>query len=196
MRKTGVVAAAIIAVCGAAAAEPADWSGPYVGLVVSNEGGDQQYFDNDVPRPGPTFPTYLSGTTSGAFAGYNFQNGALVYGIEAEKTSGSVAYGPFPDNRHSDFTEARVRAGYAAGKVLFYGAVGVSSSTWVENTVDEISAEGQSFALGIDAQLGQNMLLGVEEMRRNLDSENFNVAPQARFEGSFDSVRLRLGVRF
>ena len=63
---------------------PHDWSGPYVGLYASHAMGDA--FDNYLGGPTPaTFDQLpLTGNGGGVLAGYTFQQGGMVYGLEAD----------------------------------------------------------------------------------------------------------------
>jgi len=72
----------------------------------------------------------------GVHAGYNWQNGSLVYGFEGDAS--------FSDNDQISYlASARARVGYATGSYLFYGTAGVAFAG-----LDRIT--------GISANNGQN----------------------------------------
>jgi outer membrane immunogenic protein len=91
------------------------WAGPYLG---GNLGYDWGTVSNN-----PTTPTGLSG---GVLAGYNFRNGAWVFGIEGdlEITGADDTFAPWKFS-NPWFGTVRGRAGYAFDNVLFYGTAGL-----------------------------------------------------------------------
>lgn len=187
-----ILALTLLASGSASAQDMADWSGPYAGLFVADEGGSQQYYDNDVARPGSID---LDGTMGGVFAGYNFQFGAWVVGPEVELASADVRFDGNGFN-HKRFFDLRVRGGYAFGSTLAYAAVGYSQSIWEEGSIEDLDTDGYSLALGIEHRLSDQYFLGAEIMKRRIDSDNFVSLPDARFESDFTAVRLRAGIRF
>ena len=56
-----------------------DWSGPYLGAQLGYDWGRTRVLDNGVlTEPGAR----TNGALGGALAGYNWQNGLFVFGIE------------------------------------------------------------------------------------------------------------------
>ncbi len=101
-----------------------DWSGFYAGGMVSfDDAGFINFFNGGVP--GSAFPED-SATTFGGFAGYNFQNGAFVYGGELSVSSGGFGASGFPAAYFETIFDLKGRAGYSFGDVLVYGVVGGS----------------------------------------------------------------------
>ena len=71
----------------APAAAVYDWSGPYIGVQLGY-GAGEAYFDVGPGHEGVD----LDGFVAGAYAGWNFQNGNFVYGLETDfNYSDSVA---------------------------------------------------------------------------------------------------------
>jgi outer membrane immunogenic protein len=139
-----------------------NWTGFYVGANVGGGWGNQAVnFSGSAATLAAIaigqVPASLAGSPSGviggAQAGYNFQSGRFVYGIEADiqganihsgaTLSTAVAGGPFPvtttaDQNLSYFGTVRGRAGFTAMPALLlygtggfaYGGASVASSTF------------------------------------------------------------------
>src|SRR6202045_1662225 len=90
------------------------WAGPYLGGNLGYEWGS---VSNN--------PTKPSGFEGGAQAGYNFQPGPWVFGIEGdiEATGASDTFAPWKFS-NPWFGTLRGRAGYALNNILFYGTGG------------------------------------------------------------------------
>jgi hypothetical protein len=65
-------------------AQGSDWTGAYGGLVASFNTGTNNYMTSIEG------PFYLEGKTLGAFGGYLWGTGKIVYGAEAEVSVGKV----------------------------------------------------------------------------------------------------------
>jgi outer membrane immunogenic protein len=92
------------------------WAGPYLGANLGYGWGS---VDNN--------PTNPSGFVGGAQAGYNWQSGAMVFGIEGDLQA-SAADDTFAPWKFSNpwFGTVRGRVGYAFGNVLLYGTGGLA----------------------------------------------------------------------
>ncbi|MGD0397788.1 MAG: outer membrane protein [Syntrophobacteraceae bacterium] len=126
----------------AAECAPFNWTGPYVGVHlgygVSEEATNQSW----VPAaPGLTLSPNPGGFVGGAQAGYNWQCGCFVYGIEADFSwsgmNGSSSVSPYPASgagtfgtTHENinwFGTVRPRLGYTCGpNVLIYATGGLA----------------------------------------------------------------------
>lgn len=115
---------------------PRDWSGPYLGAYAGLGFGDLKvWFDGIHPHS-----TDLDGFAGGGLAGWAFQSGALVVGLEADvgvtgqrgEVRDSVklaAPDPYPyTDKFSKPWEAhlRLRAGWACGDLLFFASGGLA----------------------------------------------------------------------
>src|SRR5690348_17651644 len=96
--------------------EVKSWAGPYLGGNVGYAWGS---VDNAWAKP--------SGFVGGVQAGYNFQRGPWVFGIEGD-IQGSSADDTFAAWKFSNpwFGTVRGRGGYAFNNVLFYGTLGLA----------------------------------------------------------------------
>lgn len=115
--------------------------------------------------PGTTLPSAAShrdtGLTGGVFAGYQFQSGNVVFGLEGDYapfhrdvgTSQSQQLPPTAltpattiiarrDVRLSDQFSARVRLGYAAGKTLLYATGGYARTSAMVGAIDSFNNPG------------------------------------------------------
>ena len=193
----GPVAVAPDPVPAAAAPSPAapDWAGVYGGLSYGRTSAD---FQTLVPSPF-TFD-YDRGTAVGGFLGYNLQRGNIVYGAELgySSVSDSVLLGDRlgADDTIDSLLDLRARLGYATGRALIYGAIGVSRAETTVNAVDSVSLSGVSFGLGVDMYLSQRMFVGLDYTRRNLSGTDENPLNTFDIDSTVDTVGLRLGLTF
>src|SRR5512142_2536602 len=135
MKRLVVGAAALVAAGWTASAEAADlnygqrapytvnqplnaysWAGPYLGGNLGYEWGS---VSNN--------PTNPSGFVVGVQAGYNFQNGPWVFGVEGD-IQAAGADDTFAQWKFSNpwFGTVRGRAGYALNNILLYGTLGLA----------------------------------------------------------------------
>src|SRR5438270_13552667 len=135
MKRLVVGAAALAAVGWTASAEAADlnygqrapytvnqplnaysWAGPYLGANVGYEWGSVS-----------SNPAKPSGFAGGVQAGYNFQSGPWVFGVEGD-IQAAGADDTFAPWKFSNpwFGTVRGRVGYAFNNVLFYGTAGLA----------------------------------------------------------------------
>lgn len=174
-----------------------DWAGPYAGLSVStNNGSDDQIVG------GVVIDTFdLKGEQGGVFAGYNFQSGNLVYGAELTYTTGDIQY-PAPEGFLVGRTiEVKGRLGYAAGKALVFGSLGVLASDkyyGVGPGTGPFTANGMSYGLGVDVMVTDRLFLGAEIQRRNssVDEGDIPLVPGQANDHKINSFTLRLGMKF
>ena len=138
--------AASLLVSTAALADPADWSGFYLGGAVGAQFGNA-HFALPGDKSDALKSTHGDGTnfTGGGLAGFNFQSDNFVYGVEGEVMGGSgtssVTACTVPDGcfvtTHDSFTtynhlktgtseRLRARFGLVAGDMLFFAAGGYS----------------------------------------------------------------------
>jgi len=115
------------------------WTGFYVG---ANAGGAVGTANSDFSVAGTTFASVdnsLTGAVAGGQAGYNWQNGPMVYGLEADiqysSASGTLSAPCVPGlcglpltanytQEMSWFGTVRGRVGYASGGWLIYATAG------------------------------------------------------------------------
>jgi len=120
-----------------AAAETANWAGPYVGAVVGVTNTHSNVNDNDSEISSWGNSGALNGqrtsVTGGLTGGYNFQSGPFVYGVEgdvsltdANTKANGYSVNTYVHTRQHWSATARARAGIAIGNVLPYFTAGLS----------------------------------------------------------------------
>jgi outer membrane immunogenic protein len=163
------------------------WAGPYIG---GNIGWDWGSVDNN--------PTKPSGFVGGAQAGYNWQTGPWVFGIEGD-LQGTGASDTFAPWKFSNpwFGTVRGRAGYALNNVLFYGTAGLafgelSGQTFGGLTETHTNA-GWTVGLGAEVGLAQNWSAKVEYLYVDLNDSNFTITGA---QNGYHFGLLRAGVNY
>lgn len=135
--------------------EPYDWSGPYAGVSIGYGWGKSDFHDAEYNVALPVYPPYdvrvsSDGVVAGLHAGYNWQQGSVVFGIEGEvgflNLKGSAYPAPDPfgipyDTRgivKADWNTAITgRLGIASDRTLFFAKGGAAYSGGKFSFVDE-----------------------------------------------------------
>lgn len=166
-----------------------DWSGFYAGGTVAYGGGDMEY-----RNPGASW-VIEDETGFGAFAGYNWQRGSLVYGAEL----GVLQYDGFPGGFSSESFDMMIdlkgRVGFAAGRALVYGFVGYTMGGYDIPGSGSWDVDGMNYGVGVDVAVYERMFVGVEYMVRDLEADA-TMTPLQTQESDLDMVQLRVGWRF
>lgn len=177
---------------------PSNWGGLYLGGVYSLNSGTGDYFAPASASLGNT----LSGPLYGGFAGYNFQRGSLVFGGEIAYQVGAIAFDwPLGVNTAeiTNLLDAKARAGFSAGKVLVYGVAGFTSGQYEETSggppTDSVSFTGFSYGAGVEMKVGENMIVGLEYLNREL-SGPYDNDPTGSVDLHLDSIQFRVGWQF
>ena len=110
------IIAGFVAVAAPAAAQAVagDWSGAYGGVTLGQVSGDWAHLDavGTVLNDGD----YDSSAFYGRFAGYNFQNGNIVYGGELGLSDANdFCFSDYPAECTKGFVDVKARVGYATG---------------------------------------------------------------------------------
>ena len=165
------------------------WAGPYLGGTLGYEWGN---VGNN--------PTKPSGITGGIEAGYNFQNGPFVFGVEGDInfTGADDTFAPWKFS-NPWFGTVRGRAGYAFNNILFYGTGGLAFGELKSLTFGGVSESHSSlgWTLGAGAEFGlaQNWSAKIEYLYVDLDSSNF-VVTGAKNDYRFGLVRAGINFHF
>ncbi|HLX16859.1 MAG TPA: outer membrane protein [Bradyrhizobium sp.] len=178
-------AAALIAACWTASAQAADlpygsrapytvnqplnmysWAGPYLG---GNIGWAWGSVDNN--------PTKPSGFVGGAQAGYNWQTGPWVFGVEGDMqaTGASDTFAPWKFS-NPWFGTVRGRAGYAFNNVLFYGTAGLAFGELSGQTfgfTETHTNAGWTAGLGAEFAFAPSWSAKLEYLYVDLNDSNF-----------------------
>ncbi len=152
-------------------APPVNWSGPYLGIEGGGGWGSSSHSDNTGFSSG-SFA--VDGALLGGTAGYNWQTGPIVYGVEGDMSwadfGGSTA-GPFGEvcggavpNCHTglgDLGTARGRLGYSLGRIMPYATAGLAFGD-VHGSEGDIPANGAAGS-GNAYRLGWTAGAGIED---------------------------------
>ncbi|MFN4101703.1 MAG: outer membrane protein [Pararhodobacter sp.] len=168
----------------AAPVQAYSWGGFYGGLSYSRVTGDATTNFGDAADFG-------SVNGAGAFAGYNWQSGNLVFGGELTYTDFSAPVIGFPGAFQENALELRARAGYAFDRAMVYGFVGAARSRISEGG-DSINMNGFSYGIGAQALVTRNMFVGLELARRDLEGSDGPVTVNS----DINTVSLRVGFQF
>src|SRR5579863_63211 len=185
MSRIAFGAAALIACCWSASAQAADlpygsrapytvnqplnmysWAGPYLG---GNIGWAWGSVDNN--------PTKPSGFVGGAQAGYNWQTGPWVFGVEGDMqaTGASDTFAPWKFS-NPWFGTVRGRAGYAFNNVLFYGTAGLAFGELSGQTfgfTETHTNAGWTAGLGAEFAFAPSWSAKLEYLYVDLNDSNF-----------------------
>jgi outer membrane immunogenic protein len=164
------------------------WAGPYLGANIGYEWGS---VTNNLTKP--------SGFEGGAQAGYNFQSGPWVFGIEGdiEATGASDTFAPWKFS-NPWFGTVRGRAGYAFNNILFYGTGGLAFGELRAETFglsESHTNAGWTVGVGAEFGLAANWSAKIEYLYVDLSSSNFTITgmPNA---SQFGVVRAGVNYHF
>jgi outer membrane immunogenic protein len=162
------------------------WVGPYVGATLGYEWGS---IENNPTRP--------NGVAGGFEAGFNWQNGNLIYGGEAD--SFSAANDTFAPWQFSNpwFGTARGRVGIAANRVLLFGTAGLAygelTGTSSGNPSESRASLGWVVGLGAEVSFAQHWSAKAEWLYFNLDDRRFSVTAA---NNGLAANLIRLGLNY
>jgi outer membrane immunogenic protein len=205
MKRFVVGAAALVAAGWTASAEAADlgygqrapytvnqplnaysWAGPYLGGNIGYEWGS---VSNN--------PTKPSGFVGGIQAGYNFQNGPWVFGVEGDiqATGADDTFAPWKFS-NPWFGTLRGRAGYAFSNVLFYGTAGLAFGELRGQTfglTESQTTAGWTIGAGAEVGLAPNWSAKLEYLYINLSTSQFAITGVSN---GYSASVVRAGVNY
>jgi outer membrane immunogenic protein len=144
------------------------WAGPYLGGNLGYQWGTVS--DN---------PTRPSGFSGGVQAGYNFQSGPLVFGVEADlqATGADDTFAPWKFS-NPWFGTVRGRAGYAFNNILFYGTGGLAFGELRGETFglsESHTTAGWTAGVGAEFGLAKNWSAKIEYLFVDLSESPFTI---------------------
>ena len=205
MKRLVVGAAALVAAGWTASAEAADlnygqrapytvnqplnaysWAGPYLGGNIGYEWGS---VDNNPSKP--------SGFVGGVQAGYNFQNGPFVFGVEGDiqATGAEDTFAPWKFS-NPWFGTLRGRAGYAFSNVLFYGTAGLAFGELRAQTFgwsESHTTAGWTIGAGAEVGLAPNWSAKLEYLYIDLSTSQFAITGVSN---GYSASVVRAGVNY
>ncbi len=150
-----IAAGLLAATAGSASAgETGDWAGPYAGLAPVYGWGNVDYVFNTNGyynwAAGDTFSHSVSGHPVGVLLGYDWQNGRMVYGVEANIISGFGGISnydvPSPFYASDQFqlkyhwaTATTAVVGVSTGRMLFYVQGGPLFGHLISQAADNVA---------------------------------------------------------
>lgn len=198
--KNSLLAASTALLTAATAAQAQDWSGFNAGATLSVASSLFVWEET-----GTEYTDRFGTSGLGVFAGYNWQNGDRVIGIEAsfEDTGGTGVFSgvPGPGDATATLTSKsslRAKTGKVNNNKLTYFFAGVSS---VKSEVEAIgfSVEndthmGLAIGAGIDIQISQTVFarMEVEHMRTNAITYQF--CPFCLADVAYNQTTARVGI--
>jgi len=162
------------------------WMGPYLGANLGYQWGETT-----------NNPTDPSGITGGLQAGYNWQTGQFVYGVEADiQLSGSEdTFAPWKFS-NPWFGTVRGRAGYAMNNVLFYATGGLAYGS-IRGEIGGLSENrtslGWTAGVGVEVGLTQNWSAKIEYLYMDLTDRSFTVTGT---DNGLEQNLVRFGVNY
>ena len=162
------------------------WGGPYVGANLGYEWG----------QVGGS-PTSPSGFLAGVQAGYNFQNGPWVFGLEGD-IQGTGADHTVSPWKYSNpwFGTIRGRGGYAFNNILLYGTAGLAFGELRAETFGQSESHtnaGWTIGVGSEVGLTQNWTAKIEYLHLDLSSSQFAITGASN---DFSANVVRVGVNY
>lgn len=190
-----------------------DWAGGYIGVVGGGAVGEVETQTGS----GTLFSeTPLRGGLAGVTAGYNIQNGNMVYGVEADvswaKIKGDKACAGFPSqNCYYELGwqgTARARVGVAMDRTLLYvtGGIAVAGGKGgVDPVVGAINGQDQQtyfgYVAGVGAEYAMTDALSFKAEYlytdyRQRTSPLGTVSPTDSYKSDPSSHLIRVGVNY
>jgi outer membrane immunogenic protein len=166
------------------------WAGGYAGIYAGYGTG----------KFGDAVDIKAKGFGGGAFAGYNLQNGALVYGLDADVGIGRAKTNVVGVTIKQGFDASlRARLGYDLGPVMLYGAAG-GILTSVKATVGAVSDSnthlGFTVGAGADIKITDNLFARAEYRYNAYNAKSYALPAPTSVNFRENEVRFGLGLKF
>lgn len=167
------------------------WTGPYAGAFATYDWGDLDAL------PGKN----LTGAGGGAYAGYNWQLGKYILGIEGDLGySGADASIGGLKGEQGMFGSIRGRVGYVFNPFMLYATGGLAASNAKINdgaTSDSNTHIGWTAGAGAEAAINDKVTARIEYRYSDYGSKTYDLSTGPVSSG-FDeqSVRAGIGIKF
>lgn len=162
------------------------WAGPYLGANLGYAWGSTT-----------NNPTKPSGFTGGVTAGYNWQSGPVVFGLEGDLQA-SGADDTFAPWKFSNpwFGTLRGRVGYSFSNVMFYGTGGLAFGGLRAETFglsESRNTAGWTVGGGVEFAFAPNWSAKVEYLYVDLSDTRFSVTGVSN---GYEFGLARIGVNY
>jgi outer membrane immunogenic protein len=172
-----------------------DWTGAYVG-------GQLSYGNVGVSADDTDFDETYSGTLYGLHAGYNYDFGRVVAGVEAAYDWANVDLGgdaaPVAGSLDS-VARVGARVGYDAGRVLPFATAGWTraniSGSGAADGVNE-SYDGWYAGAGVDYAVTDRITVGGQVLYHDFNVDQFDGAEVEGINSNLTTVGVRASFRF
>lgn len=182
-----LLVATCLTVASATCALAQDWSGAYGGLTVGKGNADiRAFFGVDINFD-------YEGEAYGLFAGYNVQNGNIVFGGELAVQSANLGQSGYVESLDR-LIDLKGRLGYSFGSTLVYGVAGYSQNRAVSGGTHS-TGNGHSYGIGAEVKTGERMFVGVEYLMRRMSNPE-NLPLLEYLDNDVSTLSLRVGLRF
>ncbi|UCI06122.1 outer membrane protein [Mesorhizobium sp. B1-1-8] len=180
-----------------------DWTGAYIG---ANAGGGFGTFKLESPAGGG-FSFHSGGFLGGIQAGYNWQSGQMVYGVETDFQGSDVkatfsSGGGEIETKVDWFGTLRARIGFTpVDRFMVYGtgglAYGHEKTTITGGPSFSKTRAGWTVGAGAEYAINTNWTIKSEYLYTDLGKETFNVGPTSiDVKVPFHTVRVGLNYKF
>ena len=164
------------------------WARPYLGVNLGYAWGSVA-----------NNPTKPSGFVGGVQAGYNWQNGAFVFGLEGDiqATGAEETFAPWKFS-NPWFGTVRGRAGFAVNNILFFGTGGLAFGELRAATFglsESHTNAGWTLGAGAEMAFAQHWSAKIEYLYVDLANSNF-VITGASNGYRFGLIRAGVNYRF
>jgi outer membrane immunogenic protein len=164
------------------------WARPYLGGNLGYAWGS---VENNLTKP--------SGLVGGAQAGYNWQTGPWVFGVEGDiqATGAEDTFAPWKFS-NPWFGTVRGRAGYALSNILFYGTGGLAFGELRGETFglsESHTTAGWTAGVGAEFGFAPNWSAKVEYLYVGLSNSRFTITGMSNGY-SFGLVRAGVNYHF
>ncbi|NBD29604.1 MAG: outer membrane beta-barrel protein [Alphaproteobacteria bacterium] len=157
---------------------PADFGGAYVGALLGYGASEIARSDIEFNNMGGTYDVGADGGIVGLAGGYNWQSGAMVYGVEARLDTASMSanydayYGEIDVSVDQSFS-LRGRTGVAVNDALMYvlGGVTLANVTNTYGSEEDLSGRygGLTVGFGVEQMMSDTLSWNVEASYTRLD---------------------------
>lgn len=197
------------------------WTGGYVGLHAGYAWGrESDNLSEFILQPEVTGVTEadrfdVDGFVGGLHAGYNWQSGSFVYGVEGDidytNVKGDhdfdIGGGTGNLSLNSDWQgSVRLRAGYAVDTWLFYGTGGVAfgraeleaSASGYDTVSDKNTHVGWTLGAGVEKAFTPNWVGRLEARYTDFGSENYNLGTDfgESVESDWNQTAVTVGLSY
>lgn len=188
----------------------ATWAGPYAGISLGYA------FSGETTEEFTGESYDVDGWMGGAFGGFQMQNGAFVYGVEADinysdmdgEAENFIGSGFDFETDTSVDGSLRARVGYTVTEdILLYGTGGLAAERREMTVTDPVAgisetddnvALGYTVGAGIDARLTDQVFGRLEYRYTDYGNDAYDFGPLggAEFDNDNHRVSVGLGIKF